>query len=204
MDKRGGRRLRLAAREQRRQQRQRWDRRILGLFGAYVVLSVVLVGFVLVVSGAGLAIFCAGVCVGLAPWLVDTALDSQEAQRLADAAIAEELTSNEVGRLRGQGWHVVDALEFEKVDVDHVVIGPGGVVVLERKWTSKPLVADFNRQSSSYLDKHLRQAARNAQKVGAVLNQNGSKVGVACRALVVWGPGRAGAMTPRFCWTALG
>jgi hypothetical protein len=34
---------------------------------------------------------------------------------------------------------VVDNLPFHRFDVDHIAIGPGGIVVLETKWTSDGL-----------------------------------------------------------------
>jgi Nuclease-related domain len=38
-------------------------------------------------------------------------------------------------KLRKDGWHVVDRVDFEDRDVDHVVVGPSGVYAIDTKYT---------------------------------------------------------------------
>ncbi len=49
---------------------------------------------------------------------------------------AEEWTDGELGRLRRRGYEVVnDFVVPHNYQIDHVVIGPGGVFVIETKWS---------------------------------------------------------------------
>ena len=57
----------------------------------------------------------------------------------------EEWTSNELRRLRRHGWKFVNGLQFRVGDIDHVAVGPDGVVVIESKWTS--MGVDLDRAS---------------------------------------------------------
>jgi len=51
-------------------------------------------------------------------------------------ATAEMWTASELRRLRRHGWTVVNGVPLKGRDVDHVLVGPGGVVVVESKWSS--------------------------------------------------------------------
>jgi hypothetical protein len=62
------------------------------------------------------------------------------ASRLVSGADAESNTAHELRRLERAGWRSVHNLHFQSGDVDHVAIGPGGVVVIETKSSS----ADWN------------------------------------------------------------
>lgn len=55
---------------------------------------------------------------------------------------AEEWTSSELRKL-GRSWRVFDRVEFRKLDVDHVAVGPDKVLIVDAKWTS--LVLDPRR-----------------------------------------------------------
>lgn len=50
-------------------------------------------------------------------------------------AEAEAWTSKELRKVCGPGWHVVDGISFAFHDVDHVLVGPGGVYAIETKYT---------------------------------------------------------------------
>jgi len=45
-------------------------------------------------------------------------------------------TASELQRLRKHGWLIVNGLALEGRDIDHVLVGPGGVVVVESKWSA--------------------------------------------------------------------
>lgn len=79
-------------------------------------------------------------------------------------------------------------IPFDKFDVDHVAIGPGGVVVLETKWTSDGLLRSDGRLSD-YGAKAIQQVNRNVGPIDAVLRQNGYPGGVSVAAVVAWGEG---------------
>jgi hypothetical protein len=51
---------------------------------------------------------------------------------------AEDWTSQNVRSLRRKGWHLVNGLQLRpRRDVDHVVVGPPGVFVIETKWSAE-------------------------------------------------------------------
>ena len=114
------------------------------------------------------------------------ATDTVSASRLESAGIAEGNTSSEVRKLKRHGWRVVDNIPFEKYDVDHVAIGPGGIILLETKWTSDGL---FNNrgQPNQYGDRAMRQVARNVIPINGVLRQNGFDGTVSKAVVVAWG-----------------
>jgi hypothetical protein len=54
-------------------------------------------------------------------------------------AYAEEWTAQSLRAFRKKGWHLVNGMQLRsKSDIDHVVIGPSGVLVVETKWSSEP------------------------------------------------------------------
>ena len=55
------------------------------------------------------------------------------------AAVAEEWTAGELRGVRRRGWRLVNGVKVRgDSDIDHVLVGPGGVVVVETKWSSEP------------------------------------------------------------------
>lgn len=54
----------------------------------------------------------------------------------AFGATAETWTVTELRRLRKHGWLIVNGLPLEHRDVDHVLLGPAGVIVIESKWSA--------------------------------------------------------------------
>lgn len=51
-------------------------------------------------------------------------------------ATAETWTAGELRRLRRHGWRVINGLALPGRDVDHLLVGPAGVIVVETKWSS--------------------------------------------------------------------
>ena len=139
-------------------------------------------------SSAAVAWFIAGFGGGVSMLFLWVAADSVSASRLESAAYAEDGTSREVRKLRDKGWTIVDNIPFDRFDVDHVAIGPGGVVVLETKWTSDGFFRP-NGRLTSFGGKAVEQVDRNVRSVDAVLRQSGYLGGVTAAAVVVWGAG---------------
>lgn len=52
--------------------------------------------------------------------------------------LAEQWTASELRKLQQRGWRVVNHFGLGPGDIDHVVIGPGGVFVIETKWSASP------------------------------------------------------------------
>ena len=52
--------------------------------------------------------------------------------------LAEQWTASELRALRRGGWRTVNHLSLRAWDIDHVLVGPAGVWVVETKWSSRP------------------------------------------------------------------
>jgi hypothetical protein len=79
----------------------------------------------------------------------------------AMGAIGEVWTAQELRRLRRSGWMLVNRFMSERWgDVDHVLVGPGGVVVIETKWSGQSWQLDYqgNRHATGSLAKAANQA----------------------------------------------
>lgn len=103
---------------------------------------------------------------------------------------AETWTAKELVGL-GPEWEVIHNVTFDVghrgavVDVDHVAVGPGGVLVVETKWSSSLLELDAARRTWK-IQSAARQAEDNAGRVRALLSRDVPDVQV--RPLVVlWG-----------------
>lgn len=81
-----------------------------------------------VVIGLGLA-GSAGV---LCQWIVMTTGTGP----LMMGELAEQWTASELRKLRKDGWRLVNHFSLDGRDMDHVLIGPGGILVLETKWSA--------------------------------------------------------------------
>lgn len=66
--------------------------------------------------------------------------------------LAEQWTAGELRRLRKRGWRLLNQVHFRPWDIDHVVLGPGGAIVVETKFSSD------GWRSSSYTDKVISDA----------------------------------------------
>ena len=52
---------------------------------------------------------------------------------------AEEWTAQELRALRRAGWKLVSGLQLKgEADIDHILVGPGGLFVFEVKWSANP------------------------------------------------------------------
>jgi hypothetical protein len=119
-------------------------------------------GFLL---GAGLA------SVPWALWTLALSVDGSVSWRVG--ADAERWTANELHRL-GASWHIVHNVPFPEHgypnDVDHIAIGPCGVLAVETKWTSASLDLGAKRLPKDVLDA-VRQAEANAGRVRGLLRR---------------------------------
>jgi len=53
------------------------------------------------------------------------------------SVVAEQWTSGDLRRLRRRGWRLINGLKFvDQSDIDHVAIGPAGLLVVETKWSA--------------------------------------------------------------------
>ena len=169
-------------------------RRVLSFLLAPKVLAITLGGVLFVVgclallffwlsrwrllAGVGwdVAVFSAGVLVGglvLGVWHL--AATGSGAASWYIGAETERTTARALERL-GRSWQLVHGVPFVEgpsghrfeVDVDHVAVGPGGVLVVETKFHSSPLGLGAPRLAKRLRD-DAAQASRNAQLVRNLL-----------------------------------
>jgi len=73
----------------------------------------------------------------------------------------EAMTADGLRSLRRQGWRLVNGLKLKnRRDIDHVVIGPGGVLVVETKWSGEPW--PLNSGGSRFMESSMKNAAEQA------------------------------------------
>lgn len=94
-------------------------------------------------------------------------------------------------RRRRRGWALVNGLYFANHgDVDHVLVGPGGVFVLESKWTSADCRVDGEAVVGITGREPVAQARDGATKIELLLRHGRTRLDVTVRPVVVlWGPG---------------
>ena len=137
--------------------------------------------------------FCSGAFVGSATvavvWLIHLFSGSHNALfgTLSEQATAEVLQSR---RMKRAGWRVVNGLGFAgHGDVDHSLVGPGGLFAVETKWTNQPWRLDPGGQCEPF-NRALVQARLGARKIISVLRSHhvaGERT--VCPVVVIWGPG---------------
>lgn len=89
--------------------------------------------------------------------------------------------------LRGKGWRHVNHLVIKagSGDIDHVAVGPDGVIVVETKWRSHDEDVD---ELSDLMAGALKQAQRNRRQVVELLNWQRRDPMLVQALVVLWGP----------------
>lgn len=96
--------------------------------------------------------------------------------------MGEEWTAAELAKLRRRGWHLVNHVMLEHVDIDHVVLGQGGFLSVETKFRSS-----WSSRSAADLGAWAERARRSARDLRFRLKTDHS-----VRPFVaMWGPGVA-------------
>lgn len=107
-----------------------------------VVLVLVPVGFMPLAwtQGGRGAWFVMGLGVATAVWLaVFIVMFMSGAMGALDGLVAEQWTAAELRRLQRRGWRLVNGVVLKDgSDIDHVAVGPGGVLVVETKHSVDP------------------------------------------------------------------
>jgi hypothetical protein len=101
---------------------------------------------------------------------------------------AEEWTAQRLRPLRRKGWLLVNGLQLRaKSDIDHVVIGPPGLIVIETKWSAErwPTFKEQAGFMDSSLKNAVDQVSRNCRDVHSNFRRvlGDTPVGRAC---VLW------------------
>lgn len=189
MGHRAGRRLRdLLRDEYRSRHRQIGWRYVVGV-AVYCTLCSIFICWMAWTSGASAAWFAAGAGVGLAPLFLWIVLHTDEAERLEQAAFAEEWVEEELATLVKDGWKALHNISLGRYDVDHVVVGPAGVIVIETKWSRYDLTAS-TRIAEQVMAKNGDQLKRNCREIDRRLKRHGSPATTRRGLLAVAGPYR--------------
>jgi len=70
----------------------------------------------------------------------------------------EAMTADDLRSLRRHGWRLVNGLKLNRWrDIDHVAIGPGGVLVVETKWSGDPW--PLNSGGFRFMENAMKKAA---------------------------------------------
>lgn len=99
--------------------------------------------------------------------------------------VAEQWTAQELRKLQLHQWHLANHVFLRGTgDIDHVLIGPGGVVVVETKWSGDPwFKGAYNRNR---LDTAARTVTQSARDLHAHLGKPSIPV---VPVVVLWGSG---------------
>jgi len=101
--------------------------------------------------------------------------------------LAEQWTASELRRLRRRGWFLVNQVHFRPWDIDHVLLGPGGAVIVETKFSTEGWA------SSRYTDRVIAEACdrvrRNAEDVRLNLGKSLLLSEMVRPIVVLWGRG---------------
>lgn len=181
-----GKRLMDLARERRVEQRRRIGWRYVPAVVVYCAVCSLFILWLAWTVGASAAWFACGLSVGTSLLFIWVSIDSTEASRYESAAYAEMKTHDEVRKLASTGWRVWSNVLFDHCDVDHIAIGPGGVVVLETKQADHELTDRYGGPTKRAIEA-VQQVARNSQKITGVLRQHGYDGAVSTDAVAVWG-----------------
>lgn len=93
--------------------------------------------------------------------------------------LAEQWTAEESRGLRRDGWRLINHLHFESVQIDHVLLGPAGVICVETKWSATPWDSSYGRSVAHQAATRMRAQARTV----ALL----VRLPVTARVVALWG-----------------
>lgn len=152
------------------------------------VLIVSLGMWALLSSRPGLQGLAVGILAGVSlTFLYHWCVVASGAAQATMGSAAEQWTDAELRRLRRKGWrhinHVV--IKPELGDIDHVAVGPDGVIVVETKWRSAEVDVD---NLSHSMRSAVAQAKRNRDQVRQLLNWQRREPLLVQPLVVLWGP----------------
>jgi hypothetical protein len=108
--------------------------------------------------------------------------------RLGEEATAQAVAS---ARRRRKGWRLVNGIRLRGHGaIDHVLIGPGGVYVIESRWASKDCEIGPATIVGIYGREPVSRARDGAQRIERMLRDGSDRFEVTVQPMVVvWGPG---------------
>lgn len=96
--------------------------------------------------------------------------------------LAEDWTGDSLKRFKRQGYRLYQSVPAEWYDIDHVIVGRGGVIALETKWSAQSFGQNWRQQPE--LQHWLTVTRIRSRRIRVVTKQPIIAV------LVVWGPVR--------------
>jgi hypothetical protein len=93
---------------------------------------------------------------------------------------AEQWTAQSLRPLLDHDWHLVNHVPLGGGDIDHLLIGPDGVIVVETKWSRDPWAMTERDATFAHA---LGQVKRQARSIGHLLGTPGE----VRRVIVLWG-----------------
>ena len=125
--------------------------------------------------------YVVGAVVACGPWLGYVLwLQTGDVASLRAGVEGEGYTVDELRRLQRQGWRLVNHVMLRHRDVDHALVGPGGLYAIETKYRSRWKCvrdADFDAWAAQARQDAVGLTHRAGQRVPAV------------PIIAVWGPG---------------
>lgn len=143
-------------------------------------------GSIVVYSDSTIAGFSAGASAASVVWLVALAtIEVSGTSTWRMGAAGEQWTGEELVAATPEHVRIVHAVALAWGDVDHVVVGPGGVWALETKWSSTKW-SDRDLAPTGRITAAVQQATRNAREVRSRLAAYDQRRTVGA-VVVVWG-----------------
>lgn len=141
-------------------------------------------------------LFLAGFAVGMLPFaLLYMAQGVTGSGGSYMGGVAEGWTSSELRKFirrarkeRGEGWRLVDHIPVTGWDIDHVLLGPGGIFAIESKWSAESW---SSRWARGRLTDVARSARVDARKVESILRSEPHRLHLPVTPLVVVWPNEA-------------
>lgn len=125
------------ARRQVRREQLLWVQRASGFLFSTLAFCVVAVVIAVVVLPDWLAPYVVGAeMTSFGWWIYLVMLKTAGLAGRVSGIDAEQWTIDELIRLTSRGWRLINHVMLEYVDVDHVLIGPGGLFAVETKFRS--------------------------------------------------------------------
>lgn len=196
--RRNRRRAGASARQQYRQHLRQWRRRNRILFATIWALALILYCALIYLSRDHLAFFFLGMLAGVAVAVAVAAFNSppQWIENYLRGAWGEERTSAELVSLLDEGWVIIHDLARLTHNLDHVLVGPPGVFVIETKNFGGTVAVRRDMVTIQYADhgkplpmgdKIARQARSQGVEVNRMLTQRGHLKVWVTAAVAIWG-----------------
>ncbi|MGC8513860.1 MAG: nuclease-related domain-containing protein [Acidimicrobiales bacterium] len=107
------------------------------------------------------------------------------ASSVSVGALSEQWTARELRRLRTRQWRLVNGVHYRSWDIDHVLLGPGGIVVVETKFSADGW--ERSRYTSRVTGDAIDRVRRNAIDVQLTLGKSALPDDLVHPVVVLWG-----------------